>query len=471
MSRILIVDDDDGFASMLSRAIMRLGHEVACVGTRHDALSASGACPYDVIYLDVNLPDGNGLEILPRIRELPSRPEVIIITGSGSPDGAELAMNYGAWDYVAKATSNDAMTLPLIRALQYRDVRGALKSRVFDRSRLVGNSPCLNLCLEAAAQAADSDASALITGETGTGKEIIATLIHENSARRSGNFVVVDCAALPENLVESILFGHVKGSFTGAERDREGLIQQAHNGTLFLDEVGELPEHLQKSFLRVLQERRFRPVGGQQECFSDFRLLAATNRDLNQLAGEGRFRKDLLYRICVLTVQVPPLRCRREDIKTIAIHRIHKLCDECHVAAKGFSPEFFSVLEAYDWPGNVRELLHTLDRVFAVAGSDSVLYPKHLPTGLRISAMQNQAQGEAPTDGRVQSPVAPVKTIQPMRSVRDAAIAAAEEQYLNDLLTFTQGDIQEACRVAELSPSRLYELLKQYNIPRKAYPS
>ena len=470
MARVLIIDDDEEFGSMLSRAIMRLGHEVGCTGTRQEGLNAASAHPYDVIYLDVNLPDGNGLEILPIIRELPSRPEVIIITGSGGTDGAELAMNYGAWDYIGKSTSRQEMTLPLVRALQYREVRGALKSRVFDRGNLVGNSPCLNLCLEAAAQAADSDASVLIAGETGTGKEIVATLIHENSARKHGNFVVVDCAALPETLVESILFGHVKGSFTGAERDREGLILQAHNGTLFLDEVGELPEYLQKSFLRVLQERRFRPVGSQQESFSDFRLIAATNRDLNKLAGEGRFRRDLLFRLCVLTVDVPPLRDRRDDIKAIAVDRIHKLCDQYGVAAKGFSPEFIAVLESFDWPGNVRELLHTLDRVFVVAGNDPVLYPKHLPAGLRVSAIRDSVRAESAVPEKAQLPSALPSTIPRMKEVRDAAVAAAEERYLNDLIAFTQGDIQEACRVADLSASRLYELLRQYEIPRRAFP-
>ncbi|MDX9973934.1 MAG: sigma-54 dependent transcriptional regulator [FCB group bacterium] len=462
MARILIIDDDSMLCSMLSRWIQRLGHEVDSAHTRETGLAATWANSYDVVYLDVNLPDGNGLDILPRIHEIPSRPEVIIITGSGKADGAELAIKSGAWDYIGKSFSRQEMTLPLVRALQYREERRTVRSRVFDRRGITGVSPSLERCLEAAAQAANSDASVLITGETGTGKELLATAIHENSARKHGNFVVVDCAALPDSLVESILFGHVKGAFTGADKDREGLVLQAHNGTLFLDEVGELPVHLQKAFLRVLQEHRIRPIGGQQEFSSDFRLIVATNRDLDKMAAEGQFRQDLLFRLRVLSVEVPPLRDRKEDIKTLAVEHMNKLCEDYGVATKGFSPDFFAALDSYDWPGNVRELLHILDSVFAVAGDDPVLFSKHLPMGLRVKMIRNSIQSET-----IDPPEFPQTNELPrMKAVRDTAIAEAEKRYLQELVAATKGDIQEACRIADLSASRLYELLKRYDIPR-----
>jgi two-component system NtrC family response regulator len=467
MARVLIIDDDESFRGMLSRTIMRLGHEVGCADTREKGLSSARTLSIDVVYLDVNLPDGNGLDILQELRQTPSNPEVIIITGSRRVDGAELAINSGAWDYIGKSCSRQEMTLPLVRALQYRKERGAAKTRIFDRREIVGISQSLNRCLESAAQAAGCDANVLVTGETGAGKELIAKAIHENSGRNRGDFVVVDCAALPDPLVESILFGHVKGAFTGADRDREGMVLQADKGTLFLDEVGELPMHLQKSFLRVLQERRCRPVGGQHEYSSDFRLIAATNRDLEAMAALGSFRQDLLFRLKVLTVEIPPLRERKEDIKIIALNRMNKLCEEQGVATKGFSPDFFTAIDSYDWPGNIRELIHAMDSVFIVAENDPVLFPKHLPTGLRVKMICDSLRDENVQPLQAPHKVSATKTLPCMKDVRDAAIADAENQYLLDLMLTTDGNIRKACEIADLSMSRLYELLKHYNILRK----
>ncbi len=466
MARVLIIDDDEIFSNMLARAVMRLGHEAGCVGTCEGGVSAAKAQSYEVVYLDVNLPDGNGLEILPQIREIPSHPEVIIITGSRKADGAELAINHGAWDYIGKSSSRQEMILPLLRALQYRQERGAVQSRIFDRKGIVGMAPSLNRCLDAAAQASDSNANVLITGETGTGKELIAAAIHKNSSRKAGNFVIVDCAALPEPLVESILFGHVKGAFTGADRDREGLVFQAHNGTLFLDEVGELPMNLQKAFLRVLQEHRFRPVGSQQESFSDFRLIAATNKNLDKIVQAGQFRQDLLFRLRVLSIEVPSLRNRKGDIKTIAIDRMNRLCEERGTATKGFSPEFFDILNMHDWPGNVRELLHVMDRVFVAAGDDPVLFAKHLPMELRIKTIHTSMQSEPSAPEQAPAHAKAESVLPPIKDVRDTAIAEAEKNYLQKLMAATNGEIPEACRISGLSMSRLYELLKRYEIQR-----
>jgi len=263
MSRILIIDDDEGICATLSRIVKRLGHDAECAHTLKAGAQAAATGKVDVVFLDVNMPDGSGLELLPRITKLPSKPEVIIITGRGSADGAELAIKNGAWDYVQKPSSVKEMTLPLVRALQYREEKSSKKQMsVLRTDGIIGSSPALIQCLDRLAQAAGSDGNVIITGETGTGKELFSRAIHENSARCEGPYVIVDCTAIPESLAESTLFGHVKGAFTGADISAEGLIKQADGGTLLLDEVGELPLAVQKRFLRVLQVKRFRPVGG-----------------------------------------------------------------------------------------------------------------------------------------------------------------------------------------------------------------
>ena len=267
MSDILIVDDDQNVSAMLVEMVTRMGHHPESVSTLKDARQKLLSHDYDVIFLDVRLPDGIGLDILPFIKEMRSMPEVIIITGHGDEDSAEVAMKNGVWDYIQKPCSLGPMRMVLTRALQYREKKGlATKPPVLLKlDKIVGSSSQLRGCFDLVAQAAQSDINVLITGETGTGKELFARAIHDNSQRVGKNFVVVDCAAMPENLVESMLFGHEKGAFTGADRTTEGLIKQANKGTLFLDEIGELPPLIQKSFLRVLQERRFRPIGSNRE--------------------------------------------------------------------------------------------------------------------------------------------------------------------------------------------------------------
>ncbi|MEJ2698642.1 MAG: sigma-54 dependent transcriptional regulator, partial [Desulfuromonadales bacterium] len=397
MANVLIIDDDELMVSSLVLMVRRLGHESASAGALEKGIELARSRNFDVVFLDVRMPDGNGLETLPKIAETPSAPEVIIITGFGDPDGAELAIKCGAWDYIEKCSSVKDMTLSLERALHYRREKMAETRKkniiALKREDIFGNSPKLRACLNQVAQAAGSDANILITGETGTGKELFARAIHRNSPRAARSFVTVDCAALPETLAESLLFGHEKGSFTGAEKPQEGLVRQAHGGTLFLDEVGELPISLQKTFLRVLQERRFRPLGGLREIESDFRLVAATNRNLEAMVAENLFRNDLLYRLRAFTIELPPLRERAEDIRDLARTHLDRLC-ECHgLASKGFSPDFLDALLAYSWPGNVRELANTLVRAFSAARFEPTIYPKHLPTNIRVQILKNSVHG------------------------------------------------------------------------------
>jgi two-component system NtrC family response regulator len=467
MAHVLIIDDDEMMCDMLSTMVRQMGHEVMCANTLQDGLQESSSGKFDVVFLDVRMPDGSGLDVLPRIREVPSSPEVIIITGFGDPDGAELAIKNGAWDYIEKPTSIKAMTLPLVRALQYREEKQVRKPPIaLHREGIVGNSPQMRTCIDLVAQAANSDATVLIIGETGTGKELFAYAIHNNSLCSNKNFVVVDCAALPENLVESMLFGHERGAFTGADRAQDGLIKQAHGGTLFLDEVGELPLSTQSSFLRVLQERRFRSIGGKQEIESDFRLVAATNRDLEGMVKHGQFRKELLFRLRSFTIELSPLREHPEDIKELALYYAAKICERYRTDTKGFSPEFFEALDSYDWPGNVRELVNTMERAIAAARQDPILFPKHLPTHIRIDVAKTSLRKEAPAGLRQMGGDGPLKSLPSLRDFRENAIFDAEQHYLEDLMSLTGGDIKEACKMSGLSRPRLYALLKKYHVSR-----
>jgi two-component system NtrC family response regulator len=464
MANILIIDDDKAICDVLTLIVKRMGHAVASALTLGDGLSAVHAKPIDVVFLDVNLPDGNGLEALPSMRNPASSPEVIIITGLGDPDGAELAIKNGAWDYVQKPFSKKDVTLQLTRVLQYREEKRATKAPVaLKREGIVGESAPIRACLDLVAQAAASEASVLIAGETGTGKELFARAIHKNSARARGYFVVVDCAALPQTLVESVLFGHVKGAFTGADKAQDGLVLQANKGTLFLDEVGELPFAVQRAFLRVLQEHCFRPVGSKREVESDFRLVAATNRDLDQMVQLGQFRQDLLFRLRSLRVELPPLRERAEDIKELAMHHVARLCERDGIATKGFSPEFLEALVAYGWPGNVRELINTLETALANAHRDATLFPMHLPSPLRIQLARASVGHEPEATGPAAISFSELPTF---RNFREAGLASLEQRYLQDLISVTKGNIQEACRISDLSRSRLYGLLKAHKISK-----
>lgn len=469
MGTILIIDDDSGIRDSLSLMSERLGHQALQAGTLADGLQVADQHPVDVVFLDVRMPDGNGLDALERLERTAANPEVIIITGFGDPKGAELAIRSGAWDYIEKTSSSKDIMLALDRALQYRREKQAAQQggrvTALKREGIIGESPRLRSCLDLVAQAALGEADVLITGETGTGKELFARAIHHNSRRAKGPFVVVDCATLPANLVEALLFGHEKGTFTGAEKNREGLIAQADGGTLFLDEVGELPLTLQKAFLRVLQEHRFRPLGSSQEQESDFRLVAATNRDLDKLVELELFRGDLLFRLRAFHMELPPLRERLEDIRELARVYTDQLCERKRLPAKGFSADFISTLQSYGWPGNVRELLQTLERALDAAYNEPILYPKHLPTSLRAEVARSTL---TPRDVAGAEPASSRGTLPKLQDFREAVYRQAEKEYLQQLVSLTGDDMAAACQLSGLSQSRLYALLKNHQISRSA---
>jgi len=466
MAKILIADDDPLVLDSLRQVIERMKHEAVPASSLAAALEAVRSRPFDVVLCDVQLPDGSGLQILSDIRDSASSPEVIIMTGYGDPDGAELAIKKGAWDYLEKPLSVKEVTLVVERALLYREKKqAAAKPISLNTEGIVGSNPRLRSCLDILAQAAGSDANVLVSGETGTGKELFAWAIHKNSGRADRNFVVVDCAALPETLVESTLFGHVRGAFTGADKPRDGLIKQADGGTLFLDEIGELSVSIQKAFLRVLQERRFRPVGGGQELSSDFRLVAATNRRLEDMVKAGEFREDLLFRIRTLVLELPPLRETKEDIKDLAIHYIVKFCEQYGIPMKSFSPDFKDALMAYDWPGNVRELIQALEKAVVTAKEEPVLYPKHLPEHIRIHIARSSIQSKKIAGPENPDVMDASGRLMNLKDYREEGLARIEKEYLSSLMRSVSGDLPEAGRISGLSRSRLYALLRKFDIP------
>jgi two-component system NtrC family response regulator len=467
MAHILIVDDDETMRYSLSQIVRRKGHTPILAGSCREALNQAVQVGIDLVFLDVRLPDGNGLDILPQLVSAVQRPEVIIITGYGDPDGAELAINNGAWDYIEKTDSVHKIALTLERALLYRGKsmpQAELKPVL--RDLIVGSSARLEQCLDLMAKSAAVDANVLLTGETGTGKELFARAIHQNSERATGPFLTVDCTSLPQTLAESLLFGHSRGSFTGADQDRVGLVLQADGGTLFLDEIGELNLAVQKSFLRVLEERNLRPLGAKHETSVNFRLIAASNRELGKMVDAGTFRQDLFYRIKSFHIHLPPLRQRTEDIQPLVAHYVERFCREMGLAPKQCRTELFETLAAYDWPGNVRELIHAVQYAVSMARQMPILFPNHLPPSIRTKTIQAKlgkpADVMAPSLMAVGGPAA--AGLPPLKEVRGSAMERAEINYLKDLVVACEGNIQKACRISGLSQSRLYALLKQYGI-------
>ncbi len=477
MSNILIIDDDPEVCTTMESLVTRMDYACLTANSLSDGLEKLAGNDVDVVFLDVRLPDGDGLSALSHIKDAPSRPEVIILTGKGDPDGAELAIQGGVWDYLVKPTPIKQTRLTLKRAMEYRAEKQTKKGLVaLNTDGVVGQSPAMRKCFDIVAMAAESTFSVLITGETGTGKELFARTIHNNSGRKDNAFVVVDCAALPEHLMESILFGHKKGSFTSASQDRSGLVKQADGGTLLLDEVGELNPNAQKVFLRVLQERRFRPVGGRVELSSDFRLIAATNRDLLKMVEEGRFREDLYYRLKAISLNLPPLRRRQEDIKALTVYYINYLSDRAQISSKGIDADFMETITGYSWPGNVRELFHSLEQAFVASGDEMTMFAMHLPSDIRIKVARNLI-GNVSSQKEAANPAMPLaaRDVDPsiplfgdtMPTIKDFKYQM-EKVYLEHLIKQTGGDVSSILRISNLSRSHFYALLKRHDVAFKS---
>ncbi len=461
MARILALDDDRLVQRLIGVTASELGHESLTASTLAEGLALCRQDGCDVVFLDVLLPDGNGLERIPELRALADPPEIVIITGHGDASGADLAIRHGAWDFLTKPLALDHLRLILERVLAFRQQRRGNASNLGPLRDIVGESPALRACLDLAAQAAASDINVLLLGETGTGKEVFARAIHDGSTRSAMPFVPMDCASATQSLLESQLFGHTRGAFTGADQNRDGVARLAHRGTLFLDEVGELPVAMQRAFLRLLETRRFRPLGGKAEVESDFRLIAATNRNLVEMASLDLFRTDLLYRLNGITITLPPLRERREDIVPLCRHFVERLCSRYDACGKEISDDLLEALLRYDWPGNIRELAHALERAFAASRGEPRIFAGHLPVDIRMAVarsrlgQRNSASLPSSVDGIAR------QAYQTFREFKDAS----EKAYFEGLLE-AASSVSEAARLSGLSRGHLYQLLKKHGLEK-----
>lgn len=473
MANILIIDDEEYIRDILSVRVQRLNHKAHSAGTIKQGAEMIRNMVFDLVFLDVNLPDGNGLDLLQAIKQNPNSPEVIIITAVGSHEGAEMAIKNGAWDYLNKPLKKEDITLRINRALEYRKIKDKKeKPIVLETESIIGKSQAIKECLKQIAQCVSGRSNVLLSGETGTGKEVFARAIHDNCHLTGNNFIIVDCAAMPESLAESMLFGHVKGAFTGADKASEGLIVEADKGTLFLDEIGELPLSLQTTFLRVLQERKFRPVGSPHEKQSDFRLICATNRDLDQMVSKGTFRRDLLHRIRTFDIVLPPLRERKTDIQELSAFYINDLCLKHNLNTKVLLPETVDCLESYDWPGNVRELIHTIERAILNEPESSFLYSFSLPDHIRVSFVKQGMLDNQSTDHHIYNTTLEsilfsyidTDATPTLKNFRSLFLEKIEKVYLKNILSNNRWNIEKAAKISGLGKNRIYVLIKKYNL-------
>jgi DNA-binding NtrC family response regulator len=383
--KILLVDDDPSIHAGLLRLIKTLGHEAVTAATGEEAIERIRSQRFDLCITDLRLPDGDGRSVVRQARAVRPPISVVALTAHGTVGDAVEALRIGAADVVGKPFHISVLEQAVVRLLAPEPPRAG-RARATPAVAVIGDHPAMRLVLDRVEQIADTDASVLVRGETGTGKEVVARLIHGASQRRSGPFVALNVSAIPEALAESELFGHVRGAFTGADKDRTGRFVAANGGTLFLDEIGEMPRGVQVKLLRALQEREVTPVGASESIPVDVRVVAATHRDLEGMIAEGTFREDLFYRLDVVPIEIPPLRERRLDIPALAEHFRKEVNAREARAVPGFTLDVLQRLSAYDWPGNVRELENLVERLVVVAGTRMVVMDD-LPAHLRMTVV------------------------------------------------------------------------------------
>jgi DNA-binding NtrC family response regulator len=399
--KLLLVEDDASFSAVVSLELKRLGHQLVTAKSGTEALKKLESDEFDLVLTDLRLGDVDGIDVLGAARRRSPQPEVIVLTGHGSVDSAVAAMKAGAFDYLTKPINGDELAMVVSKALEHRGLVGEVRrlreelGSKFSFENIVYASPAMRSVLELVKKVAATEASVLIEGESGTGKELIARAIHENSPRRNGSFVAINCGALPEGLLESELFGHVRGAFTGAERNKRGLFEEASGGTIFLDEIGEMSPPLQVKLLRALQEGEVRRVGDNHPVKVSARVVTATNKKLGEEAAKGRFREDLYYRLKVFPILIPPLRDRTEDILPLAEHFLRKAASKMGVKKVRLAPDAAAALKTYAWPGNARELEHAVERSLIMAeGKDVGL--KDLPPELQSASSRPSAKKPSP---------------------------------------------------------------------------
>jgi two-component system, NtrC family, response regulator AtoC len=454
-SQILIVDDDASLRDVLVKGLTSESLAVTSVANGQIALERIDAGDIDVVVTDLRMPGLDGHELCQRIIARSGEIPVIVFTAFGDYETAVQALRVGAYDFLSKPVRLDVLTLTIERALNHtrlrREVRRLRDSRdsISATGTLHGQSQAMKLVLDLVQRVAPLDSSVVITGESGTGKELVAHALHDLSTRKSGPFVAVNCAAMPEQLLESELFGFEKGAFTDAKAARTGLFLQANGGTLFLDEIGELPMALQPKLLRALQERTVRPLGGRRELPFDIRLLTATNRDLSQQMRDGRFREDLYFRMNVIEIALPPLRARGNDVLLLAQQFITQVAAQTKREVIGMTPEAAGQMLRYDWPGNVRELANVMERAVALTNQDHISVAD-LPERVARSAPSKQLVDDDPSQ---------FVTLEEM-----------EKQYILRVLECVGGSRTEAARILGLDRTTLWRRLERYGVEKSSGP-
>ena len=456
MARLLVADDEKSICQLLEITFRKAGHVVETVTDGQLAKRKIESQVYDVIIADIRMPDLSGIELLQHARAANSNAAFVLITAVPTTPTAIQALNLGAYRYVIKTDKLvEEITLVVDRALEemaLHEENARLRRellRVFAQENIVGRSEKISAILEMVRSVAPTNSTVLITGESGTGKELIARAIHEASQRRDRAFVSINCGAFPETLLESELFGYLKGAFTGADTNRKGIIESANRGTLFLDEIGETSPGMQVKLLRVLQERMVRPLGGTQDIPVDVRLIASTNRDLKAMVAENQFREDFFYRVSVIPIHVPPLRERKGDIEPLARHFLKKYSLEMGKTVNDFDPAALSALMHYNWPGNVRELENAVEHAVAVSGRlNGLLGLEHFPAVLRGMGAPGEKLPEIPEDG----------------VHFETQIAQVEKRYLVEALRLAGGVRRRAADLLHMSYRSFRHYAKKHGI-------
>ena len=444
MKTVLIIDDEDKLRSLLARIIKGEGFEVLEAGDGTSGLKQIENQDIDAVLCDVRLPDFNGVEMIGLLKAKNPFAEIILLTANGNIADGVKAMKNGAMDYIVKGDDNDKILPLLAKAVEKAHLQKKLKklesmvSSKFSFDAIIGNSQKLKGVIDLAKKVANTDAVVLLTGETGTGKEVFAQAIHQSSARADKNFVALNCSAFGREMMESELFGYKQGAFTGALKDKKGLLEEAHNGTLFLDEIGELPLELQARLLRVLETHEFIKLGDTKPVKSNFRLIAATNRDLKVESEQKRFRSDLYFRLNVFQILLPPLRERVKDIPLLVEFFLNYFAKQTNKKNPGYSEEFLKLLENYEWVGNIRELKNVIERSIII--SDGELQPESLPFEIQQS----------------------VPSKSPYLSA--FSLASVEKLHIQKVLNHCKGNKAETARLLEIGIATLYRKIEEYRL-------
>ena len=457
---ILVVDDNPNLLELIRMRLESADYRVSATAEEEAALSLLREQVFDLCIVDLMLANGDGLTLMDQIRAI--RPDVptIILTAHGTIESAVEAMRRGAYSYLTKPFERSDLLLQIERALEHRKLNWEIKrlkellNERFDFANIIAHSGKMRAIIDIVTRIATLDSTVYIDGESGTGKELIAKAIHLASDRKDQPFVALNCAALPETLLESELFGHERGAFTGAVKSTKGLFTQAHGGTLFLDEIGDMPLATQSKLLRVLQERQFYPVGSEAPVAVDVRVIVATNKDLEEQVRRGLFRDDLFYRIHVIPVHLPPLRERKEDIVPLVDHFLKKCRQQMKKDVKGLTPEALRKLMLHDWPGNVRELENTIEYAVAMTrkdmvGDEYILPGKVAPQEAGLGANGAREKSLAGSEG--------------LRSLKDAR-DAFERDYLTQVLALAEGNVSHAAKLAGKYRADFYDLLKKHDL-------